>query len=97
LSLETLEDRLSLTADPMAVYLNGQASDHTAGTLVDNLYRETLGREANAAERNFWTDTYKQALTIGTPFTAQETLVAEFLDSGEYRAHLIQGIYHRFN
>lgn len=80
----------------MATYLNGQAGDNTAATFIHNLYRETLGREPEAADQAFWVNAYNQALSKGTAAGAQQTVVADFLASVEYRTHLVIAAYHDF-
>ena len=89
-------DRVTLTVQPLtqneqtASYLNGQAGDNTAATFVHNLYRELLGREPDAAGQTFWLNVYSQA---GGAAAARQKVVAGFLDSPEYRQHLVSRIY----
>jgi photosystem II stability/assembly factor-like uncharacterized protein len=79
-----------------ATYLNGQAGDSTAVTFIHNLYRETLGREPDAGGQSFWLNVYAQAAAGGSAAIAQQTLVAGFLGSLEYREHLVEGMYEEF-
>lgn len=92
-------NRVTLTAQPLpltSVYLNGQPGDSTAATFVYNLYRELLGREPAAADQTYWTNLFAQLSGQGGTAAAQRTLVADFLGSPEYQAHLIEGIYVNF-
>jgi hypothetical protein len=90
-------DRVTLTAQPLtattSTYINGQVGDGTAATFVHNLYRELLGREPDAAGQTFWVNVFDQADSKGGTAAAQQTLVAAFLSSAEYRQHLVEGIY----
>ena len=107
LGCEQLETRRLLTefsasfpplnqAAPSATYFNGQTGDNTAATFVQNLYRETLGREPDTGGQTYWINVYAQAATSGTAATAQQTVIAGFLGSSAYREHLVAGIYHDF-
>ncbi len=94
-------DRVTLTAQPISVatatYLDGQPGDATAATFIHNLYRELLGREPDAAGQAFWINVFFQADTGGTnAAAAQQKVVAGFLDSTEYREHVIAHIYTDF-
>ncbi|MGH7136979.1 MAG: DUF4214 domain-containing protein, partial [Pirellulales bacterium] len=92
-------DFVTLTAQPLsssAVYLNGQAGDGTAATFVHNLYRELLGREPDTAGQAYWVNLFTQLSSQGGTAAAQQTIVGDFLDSSEYQAHLIQGMYTNF-
>ncbi|HWB12490.1 MAG TPA: DUF4214 domain-containing protein, partial [Pirellulales bacterium] len=79
-----------------ATYLNGQAGDGTAATLIDNLYRELLGREPEPQGQAFWVADYAQLAAGNGAVAAQHQLVLRFLDSPEYWQHLVAGMYHDF-
>lgn len=92
-------NRVTLTAQPLqptSVYLNGQPGDSTAATFVHNLYRELLGREPSVLDQTAWTNVFGYLSGQGGTAAAQRTLVADFLGSPEYQAHLIEGIYVNF-
>ncbi len=94
-------DRVTLTAlqfvSPQSdAYLNGQTADSTAATLVHNLYRELLGREPGAQEQAAWVSFYNQVSATAGPAAAQQTVVAGFLSTPEYRQHLVEVIYGNF-
>jgi hypothetical protein len=52
------------------------------------------------AGQTYWVSLYNQLLVTGSKVpgspNAQQTLVADFLGSAEYRAHLVDGIYENF-
>ena len=94
-------DRVTLTAQQvssavMNFYLNGQAGDNTAPTFVHNLYRELLGREPSAPDQAIWVSEYNQVATTAGSAAAQQTVVAGFLGSPEYREHLVEVMYTNF-
>ncbi|HWB13879.1 MAG TPA: DUF4214 domain-containing protein [Pirellulales bacterium] len=97
-------DRVTLTAQPLSAttstYLNGQAGDGTAATFIQNPYRELLGREPDAAGQAYWVSLYDQLLGTGSRVpgspSTQQAFVADFLNSPEYRQHLVEGIYTDF-
>lgn len=93
-------DRVTLTAQAAIVqtmsYLNGQAGDNMPATFVNNLYRETLGREAGAQEQAAWVSLYNQTAATAGAAAAQQTVVAGFLGSREYREHLVEIVYESF-
>ncbi|HET6881662.1 MAG TPA: MBG domain-containing protein [Pirellulales bacterium] len=89
----TIAEDNDVVSGQTATYLNGQPGDGTVATLIHNLYRETLGREPDAGGQTFWTNVYTQAATGGNVALAQQTVVAGFLASLEYREHLVAGMY----
>jgi hypothetical protein len=78
-----------------ALYLEGQAGNGSDTTFVINLYRNLLGRAPESAGEAFWINLIEK--NTGSQSTSDPTrrdqVVADFLNSPEYKAHLVTGLY----
>jgi hypothetical protein len=73
-------------------YLAGVPGDGTAQTFVHNLYRELLGREADAGGDGFWVAYVQQHDTAA----GHRAVVQSFMNSPEYKAHYVTTLYQVF-
>lgn len=70
-------------------FLAGMPGDGTPQTFVQNLYRELLGREPDAAGDSFWVSYMQQH----NGAAGQSQAIAAFLNSPEYALHYITTLY----
>jgi hypothetical protein len=88
----------ALTVSPASVQsagfgdLAGVPGDGTIQTFVDNLYRELLGREPDAGGSAAWANLLRQNDTAA----GRAQVVADFMNSAEYKAHYVTKVYEIF-
>lgn len=87
----------AVTTPPGAgCYLAGQAGDGTNTTFVGNLYRELLGRDADANGEAYWAN-YLTVNGAGANAAVnaqlRQNVIVSFMTSEEYREHVVTCLY----
>jgi hypothetical protein len=77
---------------PPGFFLAGVPGDGTTQTFVHNLYRELLGREADALGFAFWNGIAQQKNNAG----GHQQIISSFLNSAEYIDHYVTVLYAAF-
>ena len=79
----------------LTCFVAGQAGDNTDATFVRNLYRELLGREPDSAGQAAWLN-FLAGNQGHSDSTRRASVISDFLDSPEYKQHLVTCIFELF-
>ncbi|HET6882157.1 MAG TPA: DUF4214 domain-containing protein, partial [Pirellulales bacterium] len=73
-------------------YLAGTPGDGTPQTFINNLYRELLGREAEAGGQTFWVGVLQNNDTAAV----RQAVISSLMNSQEYKEHFVTTAYEVF-